>query len=259
MIEKIFNRIYSDYLMPSRFEEYEKILLASKRNGYVHLSVRDFCEQLEHDDIPKKVFVHRHDIDTDVKTARKIFEIEKKHGIHASYYFRLSTLDFKLMREIEDFGSEASYHFEEIATYAKCNHIKDPNIVRKSMISIREDFFKNLKMIEKNLEKKITTVASHGDFANRKLKIVNFELLNDDFRKQCGLKCECYDEILMKNFDARISDKPYPVYYSPCSVFDEIANGKKHIYFLSHPRQWNTSFYDNTKENFTRLIESLRW
>mgnify|MGYP006145381963 CR=1 FL=1 len=64
------------------------------------------------------VLVHRHDIDTDLPTARRMFALEQKHGVRASYYFRLSTLDFGLMRDIERYGSEASYHYEEIATYA---------------------------------------------------------------------------------------------------------------------------------------------
>ncbi len=261
MIKKVSRRIYSDYLMPSRLEEYERVIVEAKINGYEHYSIRDLVESLERNEmIPQKIFVHRHDIDTDVKTARMMFEIEKKHGIRSSSYFRLSTLDFELMKEIEEFGSEASYHFEEIATYAKRKHIKNATQVRKHFAAIQDDFLDNLKMIEEKLGSKIVTVASHGDFANRKLKIINHELLDDmSFRQRCGLKCECYDEYLMKNFDSRISDKPYPVYYAPESVFDAITQGKKHIYFLTHPKQWKTSAIDSTKESIARLAESVRW
>ncbi len=44
-------------------------------------------------------------------TAKKFFEIENKYNVKASYYFRLSTLDYKFMKEIHEYGSEASYHF----------------------------------------------------------------------------------------------------------------------------------------------------
>lgn len=260
MLKKIYNRLYSDYLMPSRLEEYEKILIEAKKKGYVHYSVRGFLEKMEQNDLPKKTFVHRHDIDTDVRTARKMFEIEKRHGIPASYYFRLSTLDFDLMREIEAFGSEASYHFEEIATFAKKKPCASANCIRENMPQIQEAFFQNLKMIEERLGYKMATVASHGDFANRKLKVINHEILNTvSFREKCGLKCECYDAHLMKNFDSRISDKPYPLYYSPYSIFDSINEDKTHIYFLTHPRQWEVNVIENTKDNFMRFYEGLVW
>ncbi len=261
MFKKLYRRAYSDYLMPSRLDEYERILIEANKSGYKHYSIRDVVEKLElGEELPEMLFVHRHDIDTDIKTARKMFEIEKRHGVRTSYYFRLLTLDFDLMREIEDFGSEASYHFEEIAAFAKREHLKSPEKVREQLPAMQEEFLKNLLMIEKRLGHKIVTVASHGDFANRELKIINNELLNDPFfRQRCGLKCECYDDSLMENFDSRISDKPYPVYYAPHSIFDSIAQKKKHIYFLTHPKQWHTSWIDTTRENVTRAIEAYRW
>jgi hypothetical protein len=72
------------------------------------------------------VLVHRHDIDSDLRTARKMFALEVKHGVQASYYFRLSTLDYGFMRDIEAAGGEASYHYEEVATYAKRHRLRPP-------------------------------------------------------------------------------------------------------------------------------------
>lgn len=258
MIKSFFNRIYSDYLMSSRLDEYESILSKATDLGYEHLSIRDVITY--NGPLPGNIFVHRHDIDTDVQTAKKMFELEKKYNVKASYYFRLSTLDFEFMREIESYGSEASYHFEEIATYAKKFGIKSSASILEYLPSIQDVFCENLHCVEAQLGTKILTVASHGDFANRKLGLVNYELLNDTtLRDKCGLLCESYDDELMSHFDCRISDKPYPVFYYPKSVLDALDNNHHGIYFLTHPRQWHVSYYCNTKENLVRLYEGIKW
>ncbi|WP_052233292.1 hypothetical protein [Massilia sp. WF1] len=120
---------------------HEKLIRAAVDAGFTQTSVRDYFDTVRRGEAAtSKVIVHRHDIDTDLRTTRKLFEIEKKYGIRASYYFRLSTLDFGLMREIEEYGSEAIYHYEELASFAKRNKIKDPALVRNRLPEIREAF-----------------------------------------------------------------------------------------------------------------------
>lgn len=80
--------------------------------------------------------MQRHDIDTDVGGARAFFEIEKALGIRASYYFRLSTIDRDLMREINSYGSEVGYHYEELATHAKRYGLNTPAVARAHMDAI---------------------------------------------------------------------------------------------------------------------------
>lgn len=241
-------------------KEYENIIIETKNQGFTFLSVRDVCTLSVSNQLPARYIVYRHDIDSDPITARKMFEIEKKHNVRSSYYFRLSTVNIDLMKEIEIFGSEASYHFEEIATFAKQKHIKAPDEIIQKLPIIKELFFQNLTRLENRLDYKMTTVASHGDFANRKLNIVNLELLKEkDFREKCGIVCECYDQGLMQHFDTRINDAPYPVYYEPLSPINALQQNKQKIYFLVHPKQWRSSFFYNTKENLTRLYEGAKW
>ena len=119
-LEVIKNRIYGDYFMPSRLDEYEKVIKNLSEVGYEHITLRDYNHKLKNGTLAnKKYFINRHDIDTDVKTAKEFFKREKKYNVKATYYFRLSTLDFDFMQEIEEYGSEASYHFEELATMQK--------------------------------------------------------------------------------------------------------------------------------------------
>lgn len=256
----LLNRIYSDYLMPSRLGEYETLLQKAAAAGFVQLSVRAFFRALGQADGPApKALVHRHDIDTDLRTARKLFEIEARHGVKASYYFRLSTLDFGFMREIEASGSEAAYHYEEVADFAKRRHIKDAAEVRRCFPEIRVEFERNYQRIERGLGSKMSTVASHGDFANRRLQIVNHELLRDrGLRQRCGIECESYDDALLRHFDVYISDRPHPRYYHPVSPFTALGEANR-ICFLTHPVQWETNWLDSSRSNLRRLLEGLTW
>jgi hypothetical protein len=255
----IKNRIYSDYLMPSRFDEYEEIIKKLKENGYKHITFKDYKILFDDNKLDGKYFINRHDIDTDVSTAKKFFEIEKKYGVKATYYFRLSTLDFDFMKEIHEYGSEASYHFEEIATFAKENHIKTTQEILERLDEIKEIFKQNFKMIENKLEFKLQTVCSHGDFVNRALKIVNNEITKDtSLRKELEILCETYDKDLMNSFNIYVSDRPYPVFYSPDNIINYI--GKENIIcMLSHPRQWRSNIIVNSIDNFKRIYEGLKW
>lgn len=258
-MKTIFNRLYADYVMPSRMAVHERLIVQARDAGYVQITIREFHRSLRNGHRADKVLLHRHDIDTDVRTASKLFELEKKHHIKSSFYFRLGTLDVGLMREIEDYGSEASYHYEELATFAKKNHIRDPAEIRKWLPQIRAEFQSNFQSIEQRFGRKMTTVASHGDFVNRSLKVSNTEILADpELRARCGIECEAYDKHLLECFDLYIADRPAPQYYYPSSPFDAIGRHRR-ICFLTHPRQFETNWVVNTKDNLHRAYEGLAW
>jgi hypothetical protein len=258
-MKAMLNRIYSDYLMPSRLADYQHLLQAAEASGYRQLSVRAFLEDDGAAAARPPTLVHRHDIDSDVRTAAKMFAIEARNGVTASYYFRLSTLDFGLMREIEAYGSEASYHFEEVAAFAKRYHIKDARVLRSRFPLIRAQFQRNLQGIERALARKLVTVASHGDFANRRLKVINHEILDDPaFRARCGITCETYDHALLRQFDLYISDRPHPDYFHPMPPKDAFGRYRC-ICLLTHPVQWETNWRESTRCNVRRLVEGLAW
>jgi hypothetical protein len=259
-MKTLLNRIYSDYLMPSRLREYETVLAEAAKAGYQQLSVREFFRNAQQTNgNTGKVLVHRHDIDSDLRTARKMFALELKHGVRASYYFRLSTLDFGFMRDIEAAGSEAAYHYEEVAWFAKRHHIRSAELVRQHFPEIRELFFQNFMRINEGMGLAMSTVASHGDFANRRLKVINHELLRDEaLRRRCGIECESYDNELLRHFDLYISDRPYPVYYHPLSPLAALGRHER-ISFLTHPVQWETNWLESTRCNVVRLADEVAW
>ena len=257
---KMLHRLYSDYLMPSRLGEYERLLQRANEAGYAQVSVRSFHREFAMPGTPvRKVLVHRHDIDSDLRTAKKMFALESRHGVAASYYFRLTTLDFGFMRDIEAAGSEASYHYEEVADYAKRHRIRSAPEIRRHFPEIREQFIRNFEHISERLGLSMATVASHGDFANRRLKVINHELLLDhELRRRCGIECESYDAELLRHFDAYISDREYPHHYYPMSPFDALGRYDR-ICLLTHPVQWETNWIETTRCNVRRVAEEIAW
>ena len=258
MLNKIKNRLYENYFMPSRIEEYKSILKLIIKNGYKIVSVRDYYKGLLDNSLNGNYFINRHDVDTDSLAAKEMFEVEKELGIKSTYYFRLSTIDIGLMKEIESYGGEASYHFEEIAQYAKDNHIKSKDKVLENIEIIREIFIKNFLELERKLGYKMETVCSHGDFVNRKLKCINNEITNSkELRQKLGILCEAYDKDL-KEHTLYTSDAPYPKLWNPIDVKKLIGKGNV-IYMLTHERHWKKNIIKNTMEDLKRFYEGYTW
>lgn len=263
IMEKLYSlktRIYSDYFLPNRLGEYELMLQSVLEAGYLILSVVDYYDYKRNNQLPtnEKIIICRHDIDTDPSTAKDFFKIEHSLGVKASYYFRLSTLSPELMSEIEEYGSEASYHYEEIASYCKQHHIKDKETVSRHMQKIQAKFVENYLSIKKKYSFKMRTVCSHGDFVNRYLKIPNTELLTADIRKECGIECETYDPII-KDDSISISDDCAFNFWKKESPFAAIERGEKVINLLTHTRHWHVSYWENTKDNLIRAWEGAAY
>jgi hypothetical protein len=208
-MKTVLNRLYADYLMPSRLGEYEAILRQARDLGYTQLTVRDFFRTVTQGETPPRALVNR--------------------------------------------------HYEEAATFAKQHRVRNADVLRQRFPEIRQLFVRNFETIAEALGRPLATVASHGDFANRRLNVINHELLQDAaLRARCGIECEAYDEALLRHVDMYISDRKYPVYYRPVSPFDALGRNQR-IMFLTHPVQWETNWVDNTRCNARRLMEELAW
>jgi hypothetical protein len=257
----ILNRIYADYLMPNRLPVYENLLHLAKDNGYHHFTIPEFYLLIKNNQISseRKYFVHRHDIDTDVATGREMFLIEEKMGIKTSHYFRLSTLNNKVMNEMHDAGHEVGYHFEELASFCKDKRIKTAAEAKKYYHQIRDNFRKNFTTVERVAGFKIKTIASHGDFVNRIIGVSNFDFITRDLMDELGIDFECYDKLLLDNYGTILSDASYPNYFRPSSPFDAIQNKHQKIYLLSHPRQWRKNIFINTKDNIIRFYQGIKY
>lgn len=255
-------RFYSDFIMQNRFNEFWLLLQEAINRGYKTWTIRDFYEKIRSGSIEEgeKYLILRHDSDTDIAIAKIIWQIEQELQVNGSYYFRLSTLDIPFVQRIADAGGEASYHYEELATLAKEKGLKDKSGVEKFLPYIREIFKNNLCLLRKNTGLPMKTVASHGDFINRRLGITNTVILDsEDFRKQMGIELEVYDEKFMRFVSSRFSDTHYPVFWKPSHPLEAIKRGDAVIYILIHPRQKKANIPVNIKDNINRIWEDVRY
>jgi len=258
-VKKIFHRIFNDFLMPSRLDELENVLLAAISEGYKVISIGDFLALARESalDLRARYLILRHDIDTDIATAREMWQLEIRHGIFTTFFFRLCTANIALMNEIHKEGGEVGYHFEEIATVAKRKGTKGTANIDSLKKEAGELFCRNLAVLRLRSGLPLRGIASHGDFVNRRLGIVNFELLTPEIRKLMDIHYEAYDSELEGLLSSRFSDVMYPIFWKPSSPIDAIKRGDQIIKLLIHPRQWKSNSLVNTKDNIARLYEGL--
>jgi hypothetical protein len=259
----LWSRVYADFFMPSRLDAYRDFVREVLTHGYEICSIALFWERIKCGQVSskKKYLVLRHDVDTDLTATKLMWRLEKQFNVTSSYYFRLTTLDIPLMREIQQCGGEASYHFEELATVAKKMRLKTQAQVMREMTSIRESFRNNLNLLRGTTGLPITIVASHGDFVNRKLGMGNWEILSDvEFRRDVGVELEVYDEMFNRHISSRYADTSVPPsVWKPEPPFGALRAGMPVIYVLVHPGTWRASAAENLHHVVKRVWEGLHY
>ncbi|WP_157040307.1 polysaccharide deacetylase family protein [Polaromonas naphthalenivorans] len=260
-MKRIAHRLFNDFLMPSRLDELERVLLIALFEGYQVLSICHFLGLAREGslDVRSRYLILRHDIDTDVATAKEIWQLERRHGICASFFFRLQTADIALMKEIHAGGGEVGYHFEEIATVAKRKGLKRTSNLDHLRNDAGELFCENLIALRKKSGLPLRGIASHGDFVNRRLGIINFELLTPGIRQLMDIDYEAYDAELEDRLSSRFSDLMYPKFWKPANPVAAIKSGDQVVKLLIHPRQWQSNSLVNAKDNAIRIYEGFRY
>ena len=254
----IRNRVFADFLMGSRLDEYSELLALLKSSGYHFESLGGFYHAWmgNHKYLEAKCIVLRHDIDTGSTTAAKMFEIEQAQGVKSTFFFRLGTSDRSLMDAINSAGGEVGYHYEEVATYAKAHAITSATELRRQMPKIRVLFADNLARLREYSGLQIETAASHGDFVNRALGMFNTEILaSGEFRKKVGICLEAYDVHLRSQFQSLITDTAPPNRWKEESPLECVARGDLRIHILVHPRAWRSERSVNFRDDVWRLFE----
>ncbi len=254
------HRLYADYLMPDRFGAYRALLEAALKAGYRFETIEDHWARCrgQRPEPGEKVFILRHDIDSDPVAGEKLFDIEASLGIRSSYYFRLGTLDARLMDRIQAQGGEVSYHYEELATLIKAKGLRSRAEAVAHLPEATDHFEANLRRLRETFGLPMRVVASHGDFANRALDIPNWALLEDRaVRSHLGIDLEVYDPAFMEAVTFRSSDVGHPRYWKPVDPRDGLASDTPLLYLLVHPRHWRSHFVSNTRENWIRVWEGF--
>jgi len=252
-------KLFIQYLKNDRIKEYEKIIKLAKESNYEIISLRDYVEKNFNDS--KKILILRHDVDHISNGTKMMFEVEKKYKVRASYYFRNRTFEPKLMKKIEEYGSEASLHFEPIADFVKANNIKS----KKELFSYKNWEKRCLNILKADLDRfrnllniQCVTIASHGEKENSLVQTPNNYLTEDvsvyDF---LGIKLEAYNKDFIKKVTCYISDVPIEIndgYRYGISPIDAIKRNEKLILFLTHPNHWHYNIWKQIKKLVKVLI-----
>ena len=184
--------------------------------------------------------------------------LEKKYGARATYYFRWNTIDVNLMKEIAAAGGEASYHYEEIATYCYKHRIRSKEVMLQHMEAIRDLFIKQFATFKEKTGLPCLTIASHGEFVNTRLKVQNTEIIDERVRKICNILREAYDKPHMELLTCRIADQKEMEHFHEKAIA-AIERGEPVLELLTHPRQWNSPIWVNLKEELNRVCKEIYW
>jgi hypothetical protein len=257
-------RVYEDFLRLPRWDAYRRLLGALADTGVTFCSLRDYWSRVRGGGIEpqRKYVILRHDVDVDREGAWTMLAIERRLGIASSYFFRRSTLDIRLMLEIEHHGGEASYHYEELATVVKARRLRSRGEARAHIPRAQQLFLAHLERFRRLTGLPMTTVASHGDFANRRLAICNWEILEEQaFRDKAGVQLEAYDEALLRTISRRYSDARRPRFNAAHGPLADNRDVPAVIELLVHPRHWGANRPRIALENVKRVWEELayRW
>ena len=253
-------KLFIRYLQNNRINEYDAILQKAKNSNYNIVSLRDYIE--EKYDKNKKLLILRHDVDHLSNGSKMMFEVEKKHGVTSSFYFRNSTFEPQLMKEIEAYGSESSLHFEPIADFVKAN----PQIQNKEDLFTTDFQERCLKILKANLERfrllcdiPCTTIASHGERENSIVATPNNFLTEDTSTYEyLNIKIEAYNKEMIEKVTCYISDVPIEInsgYRYGTHPFEAIENSEEFIMFLTHPNHWHYSKWKQFKKLVKVIIQ----
>lgn len=254
----IIKRLYDDFLRPSKEADYERILKAAYDNGYEFHTMLSFEDIIREGRIEgKRYLILRRDIDTaDSKFLRKMLALEKRYGARATYYFRWNTIDVDLMNEIAEAGGEASYHFEEVATYCYKHRITSKEKMLSCLEEIRNLFIEQYAKFKQVTGQSCLTIASHGDYMNTRFQYQNCQMIDNRVRKTCGFVREAYDREHMDALTYRLADQKERENFTK-KALEAIERGEPVLELLTHPRQWNSPFWINLKEEINRVCKQI--
>lgn len=261
-LRTIGDRVYSDFLMPSRLGVYQGLLEHALAAGYSAMSLERYWQLVSGGAIEadRRYLLLRHDVDTDPVTASLMWQIERALGIEGSYFFRLSTLDIGLMQSIAAEGGGASYHYEELATVARARRPRTAEEAETLIPQARDLFAVNLERLRAITGLPMGVVASHGDFLNRRLGVKNTTILDDvGFRQAVGIQLETYDPAFLDTISSYHRDLMYPASWMHGDPFEAIDRAEPVVYVLIHPRPWRVDRMANLRDDVTRLQEELAY
>jgi hypothetical protein len=216
--------------------------------------------------------VIRHDVDRRNKHSLRIAKLENECKIRATYYFRVSTFDSGIVREISALGHEIGYHYEDLSS-----NNGDIDIAIKS-------FEQNLENMRNQSGLNINTIAMHGrwisKYNNRELwskyDFRNFGVVSDAFISIDYTKSYYITDTgrSWSSNSANLRDKVETEFVADCRTSDDlirfIKSGKAdRIFLVTHPERWDANYIPrmmhaaedrlkNVLKIFKKIIQPVR-
>lgn len=246
---KGWKRIYHKlFRQKDRMSEYEDLLKLALARGYRVMSLLEWVQQA----YPKeRVLLLRHDVDIDVRGAERMFEVERRLQVHASYYFRHLTMKPALIKRILHEGFEVGLHYETLALEMKRLRLTDKKEISPEILCLcRQQLAKEIQDFRMAFGS-MTSLCSHGAAWNRKLGTPNYVLVDESFKKDHNILFEAYDESLQGRITAYISDASVTdnsAWRYGKSPVEAIEQGDSVILLLTHPEHWNHHFFSNVRK-----------
>lgn len=88
---------------------------------------------------------------------------------------------------------------------------------------------------------------------NIRFKMQNWALIDERVRYEAGIIREAYDKEHMSLLTCRIADQAEMENFTP-KALEAIERGEPVLELLTHPRQWNSPFWVNLKEEIDRAL-----
>ena len=254
-------RVHRDYLQSERLCDLERLLRLSLQLGYKTMTLSAFAESAAGagTQTPDRTLLLRHDVDSDLPRARRMWDIERELGVIGSYFFRRSTWDVPFIRELSAAGYEVGYHYEELATVIKEHGVASAEGARGLIDVARARMRASVAELRAESGLPLDVFAAHGDFANRAVGVSSVEMLADPaFRAVIGARLEAYD--VETHVAARASDGAGPEeYWWPLDPSEALRRGERVVEVLLHPRAWGAAPVENARADLRRLGESCRY
>lgn len=256
------------YLQNRRLREYREILSSAKKNGYQIVSVMEAQTFFKATKSKPKLFVLRHDVDYKSPATLQMGTIESELQATASYYFRWSTFEPKVMQTLVQQNHECSLHYETVANYYLAHHL-DPKVQKVTPEiedACRQKFKEELTRFktvcgETGIDITIKTIAAHGHPINRVLKYRNNQLfLGSQGEKWLAGIMEAYNPTFLTHFQSYITDtslRHNNGYRYGAHPIDCIKAGHRQILFVTHPNYWHLGYFQRTRAAAATVILGL--
>jgi len=253
-LRSVAGRLERDYLRRDRLGELDRLVRRAQALGYRTMTLSQFAGQDPAAD--GRILLLRHDVDSDVARARRMFAVERELGAVGSWFFRRRTWDVAFMRELAAGGAEVGYHYEQLADLIKERGAGTADAARALVGPGRERLRASLSGLRATCELPLDVLASHGDFANAAVGVGNVVLLDDPpLRRELGVRLEAYD--IEDRVDARFTDAAGSAAWWPSDPAHAVERGERVVEVLLHPRAWGAAPLANAREDAHRLREGV--